>query len=79
VSQRLRNLLDEAGVAVVLDVQFLQLLLLFLPLVPLHVVLPVLVPLLGVVHHLPPLALQLLWRELPTNVRILLESIRCGR
>lgn len=60
-------LLDESGVAVVLDVLLPLPLLLVLPLVSLHVVLSVLLPLLRLVHHFQPLSLQLLRRELPTE------------
>lgn len=61
------NLLNEASMAVVLDILFPLLFLLLLPLVMPHIILPVLLPLLGLVHHLPPLALQLFCRELPTS------------
>lgn len=69
VSLLLRNLLNEASMAVMLGILFPLLFLLVLPLVSLHVVLPVLLPLLGLVHHLPPLALQFFCRELPTSDR----------
>lgn len=84
VSMLLRNLLNEASMAVMLGILFPLLFLLVLPLVSLHVVLPVLLPLLGLVHHLPPLALHFFCRELPTsdrkkqNMETLLESIQCG-
>lgn len=41
--------------------------LLILPLVPLHIVLPVLLPLLGLIHHLLPLQLHLFRRKLSTS------------
>lgn len=69
VSMLLRDLLNEASVTVVLDILFPLLLLLVLPLVSLHVILPVLLSLLRLVHHLPPLTLQLFCRELPTSDR----------
>lgn len=67
VSTSLRNLLNEASMAVMLGILFPLLFLLILPLVSPHVILPVLLPLLGLVYHLPPLALQLLCRELPIS------------
>lgn len=63
----LRDLLDKSGVAVALDILLPLLLLLVLPLVSFHVVLSVLLPLLGLVHHVQPFSLQLLCRELPTE------------
>lgn len=81
VSMLLWNLLNEASMAVVLDILFPLLFLLLLPLVMPHIILPVLLPLLGLVHHLPPLALQLFCRELPTSdkkKKRLLEAIQCG-
>ena len=61
------NLLDEASMAVVLDIFLPLLLLLLLSLVSFHIILSVLLPLLGLVHHLTPLLLQFLRRELPTS------------
>lgn len=85
VSVLLIHLLNEASMALTLDILLPQLFLLVLPLVSLDVVLPVLLPLLGLVHHLPPLALKLICRKLPTSAineqkhgkQSLLESILC--
>lgn len=53
-----RNLLDEASMAVMLGILFPLPFLLILPLVSLHIILPVFLPLLGLIHHLLPLSLQ---------------------
>lgn len=53
--------------SVAFDVVLPLLLLLVLPLVPPHVVLSVLLPLLSLAHHLKSLLLQLLRRKLPTS------------
>lgn len=63
----LRNVLDKASMAVMLGILFPLSLLLVLSLVSLHIILPVLLPLLGLLHHLPPLPLQVLCREFPTH------------
>lgn len=63
------NSLNEAGVSLALAVLLPLPLLLILPLVSLDVVLPVLLPLLGLIHHLSPLTLQFVCGELPTLIR----------
>lgn len=63
------NLLNETGIAFPLAVLLPLFLLLILPLVPLYIVLPVLLPLLGLIHHLSPFTLQFLSSELPAHIR----------
>lgn len=80
----LRNLLNEASMAVVFGIFLPLLFLLILPLVPLHVVLPVLLPLLGLIHHLLPFQLHLFRRKLSTSEKkehmvTFLKSMQCGR
>lgn len=64
-----QDLLNETSVPLALAVLLPLPLLLVLPFVSLHIALPVLLPLLGLVHHLSPLTLQFLCRELPTQIR----------
>lgn len=67
--------------AVVYGILLPLLFLLILPLVPLHIVLPVLLPLLGLIHHILPLLLHLFSWELSTGgekiALMLLKSIQC--
>ena len=53
--------------AVVLGINFRLLFLLVLPLVSFAIIVSVLLPLLGLVHHFPPVWLQLFCRELGTE------------
>lgn len=63
------NLLKETSMAVVFGIFLPLLFLLVLPLVPLHVVLPVLLPLPGLIHHLLPFQLHLFRGKLSTSER----------